>query len=227
MVYSNIISAKFISRPNRFIANVEVDGKVEIAHVKNTGRCKELFLPDTEVYLQICDNPARKTKYDVIAVKKGNKVINIDSQIPNKVFEEYINQGRFLNGITLIKPECVYKNSRFDFYLETNTDKIFVEVKGVTLDENGVARFPDAPTERGVKHLNELVDALKNGYKAYAVFIIQMKGIERFEPNIKMHAAFGEALKNAQKSGVNIIALDCMVCADSISIDAEVPVLLK
>ena len=226
MIYSNVISAIFISRPNRFIANVLLNGSEEIAHIKNTGRCAELFVRGAEVYLQVSNNPERKTKYDVIAVKKGDRIINIDSQIPNKVFGEYVEHGLFLDNVTLLKPEFTYKKSRFDFYIETDTDKIFVEVKGVTLDEDGVARFPDAPTERGIKHLNELSDAVNNGYKAYAVFVIQMKGIKRFEPNYKMHAAFGEALKNAANNGVNVIAYDCVVTYDSIMIDDELPVFI-
>lgn len=226
MIYSNVISGKFVSRPNRFIANVEIDGEEHIAHVKNTGRCKELFIPGAEVYLQISDNPDRKTKYDVIAIKKGDKVINIDSQIPNKVFGEFVAQGGFLNNVTYVKPECTYKNSRFDFYIEADGRKIFAEVKGVTLDEGGVARFPDAPTERGVKHLNELADSVENGYTAYVVFIIQMKGIKHFEPNYKMHQAFGDTLKAATGIGVNVIAYDCEVTPNSITIDGKIPVCL-
>ncbi len=226
MVYSNVISGKFISRPNRFIANVEIDGAEHVAHVKNTGRCKELFIPGAEVYLQISDKPGRKTKYDVIAIEQEDRIINIDSQIPNKVFGEFVAQGGFLDNVTYVKPECAYKNSRFDFYIEADDRKIFAEVKGVTLDEDGVARFPDAPTERGIKHLNELADSVENGYTAYVVFIIQMNGIKRFEPNYKMHQAFGDALKPAAGKGVNVIALDCEVSPDSITIKGKIPVCL-
>ncbi len=226
MIYSNIVSGNFISRPNRFIAIVEIDGVAETVHVKNTGRCKELFLPGAEVYLQRSDNPNRKTQFDIVAVKKGKEVINIDSQIPNKVFHEFVSDGRFIDGVTLIKPESAYKNSRFDFYIEANNQKIYAEIKGVTLEENGIAKFPDAPTERGIKHLNELSDAVRNGYLAYAVFIIQMKGIEHFEPNYKMHKAFADTLKAAQQSGVNVIAYDCIVSPESIELDNQIPIII-
>lgn len=226
MVYKNVKDARFISRPNRFIANIEVDGKVEIAHVKNTGRCAELFVPDAHIFIQECYQPNRKTKYDVIGVKKDNKIINIDSQVPNKVFGEYVAGGKFLDDVVCVKPETTYKNSRFDFYIETEKEKIFVEVKGVTLEEKGIARFPDAPTERGVKHINELVDAVKNGYRAYIVFVIQMKGISRFEPNRNMHKEFADALLCAQKNGVNILALDCIATENSLYIDKSVDVFL-
>ena len=227
MIYKNVRDAKFISRPNRFIAHIEIDGKVEIAHVKNTGRCAELFVPDAHIFVEECDNTNRKTKYDIIGVKKGNKIINIDSQVPNKVFGEYVADGKFLDNVIYVKPETTYKNSRFDFYIETENEKIFVEVKGVTLEENGIARFPDAPTERGVKHINELVDAVKNGYNAYIVFVIQMKEISHFEPNRNMHKEFADALLYAHKNGVNILALDCIVGADSLCIDKNVDVFLN
>lgn len=227
MKYSNVISGKFVSRPNRFTAIVEVGGLEQTVHVKNTGRCRELFVPGAEVYLQKAENPARKTKYDVIGVKKADRIINIDSQIPNKVFGEFVSCGDFLNDVTYIRPECTYKNSRFDFYIEADGKKIFVEIKGVTLDEDGVARFPDAPTERGIKHLRELTDAVENGYTAYAVFIIQMKGIKYFEPNYQMHQAFGDALNEAAEAGVNVLAFDCVVTEDSICIDNSIPVRLK
>lgn len=224
MKYNNVIKGEFISRPNRFIAHVKIDGKTEIAHVKNTGRCKELFLPGTVLYLQKSDNPTRKTKYDVIAVEKGNRIINIDSQIPNKVFEEFLCKSEFLGRIDYIKPECVYKKSRFDFYLESGKRKIFVEVKGVTLEEDNIVRFPDAPTERGVKHLNELSAAVKDGYEAYVVFVIQMNDVKLFEPNRDTHPEFAVALENAAKNGVGVYAFDCETDYDSITIKSKVDI---
>lgn len=216
MEYKNIKQGKFISRPNRFIAYIEIDGKTEICHVKNTGRCKELLIPDATVFVQEFDTDHRKTKYDLISVYKGERLINMDSQIPNKVFHEWILTGNLFEEIAFIKPECKYKNSRFDFYIETMKRKIFVEVKGVTLEENGVALFPDAPTERGVKHINELCQCMEDGYEAYIVFVIQMKDVFYFTPNIKTHEAFGEALKKAMEQGVHILALDCEVTENSI-----------
>ncbi|MEG1964663.1 MAG: DNA/RNA nuclease SfsA, partial [Oscillospiraceae bacterium] len=163
MIYQNIEKAIFLNRPNRFIANIDINGKTEVAHVKNTGRCKELLISGSTIFVQEIISSTRKTKYDLISVYKGDKLINIDSQAPNKVFCQWVEQGHFLPEITLIKPETKFGKSRFDFYLETKSKKIFVEVKGVTLEENGIVRFPDAPTQRGVKHLNELCDAHKAG----------------------------------------------------------------
>lgn len=216
MKYDNIVKGKFISRPNRFIAHVEINGKEEICHVKNTGRCKELLIPGVNVFLQENDNPNRKTKFSLITVEKGNRLINMDSQIPNKVVNEWLENGNLFKDITLIKPETKYGNSRFDFYVETKEKKIFIEVKGVTLEENGVVRFPDAPTERGVKHVNELCECKKEGYEAYIIFVIQMKGAMYFEPNMKTHKEFGYALKKAKNSEVNILALDCEVTKETI-----------
>lgn len=216
MKYDNIVKGKFISRPNRFIAHVEINGKEEICHVKNTGRCKELLIPGVNVFLQENDNPNRKTKFSLITVEKENRLINMDSQIPNKVVNEWLENGNLFKDITLIKPETKYGNSRFDFYVETKEKKIFIEVKGVTLEENGVVRFPDAPTERGVKHVNELCECKKEGYEAYIIFVIQMKGAMYFEPNMKTHKEFGYALKKAKNSGVNILALDCEVTKETI-----------
>lgn len=218
MKYDNITKGKFIVRPNRFIAHVEVNEKIEICHVKNTGRCKELLIPGVTVFLQENDNPKRKTKFSLIGVIKGERIINIDSQIPNKAVQEWILKGNLFNEVTLIKPEKTYKNSRFDFYVETKEKKVFIEVKGVTLEENNVVIFPDAPTERGVKHINELCDCIKEGYEAYIVFVIQMTGVSYFEPNDETHKEFGDALRRAKKLGVNIIAVDCEVEEDSIEI---------
>lgn len=226
MKYTNIIKAKFISRPNRFIANVMVDGKTEVAHVKNTGRCRELLTDNADIFLWQSDNPQRKTKYDLISVYKGNRLINMDSQIPNKVFGEWVENSGFFKDVTLIKPETTFGNSRFDFYIETKTDKIFVEIKGVTLEENGVVLFPDAPTERGVKHIQELCECVENGYKAYLFFIIQMSDVKYFTPNIKTHPQFAQALRNAKSKGVEIMALDCIVTSDSITANKFVDVIL-
>lgn len=224
MKYNNIVKGHFIDRPNRFIANCKINGKTEVCHVKNTGRCKELLVQGTTVYLQKSDNPNRKTQYDLIAVQKGERLINMDSQIVNSVALEYV--PRLFDKIKFIKPEYTYGNSRFDIYIETETDKIFVEVKGVTLESGGVTAFPDAPTVRGVKHLKELQKAVKEGYKAIALFIIQMNDVKYFEPNRKTHPEFADELKKAAENGVNLLAFDCKVTPHSIEIDKRVPIQL-
>ncbi len=226
MKYNNILKGKFISRPNRFIAYVEIDGNEEVCHVKNTGRCKELLTPNATVFIQKNDNPKRKTKFSLIGVIKGDRMINMDSQVTNKVVHEWILKGNLLKDVTLIKPETKYKNSRFDFYVETKKQKIFIEVKGVTLENDGIVKFPDAPTERGVKHLRELVDCVKEGYDAYVIFVIQMKDVVHFEPNVETHKEFGDTLKYAKENGVNIVAVDCLVDEDSINIRDYVNVIL-
>ncbi|MBE6063143.1 MAG: DNA/RNA nuclease SfsA [Clostridium butyricum] len=226
MKYENMTVGRFISRPNRFIANVEIDGIVEVCHVKNTGRCKELLIPNAIVYVQKNDTPNRKTKFSLIGVLKGNRKINIDSQVTNKVVMEWIQLENLFEDVTFIKPECKYKNSRFDFYVETNNSKIFIEVKGATLEENGVVRFPDAPTERGVKHIHELVECINEGYKAYIIFVIQMKDVLYFTPNDFVHKEFGDALREAEKKGVNILAIDSEVTEDSIELRKYVEVKL-
>jgi len=218
MKYENIIKGKFIARPNRFIAEIEINGKIETCHVKNTGRCKELLIPSATVFVEENDNPKRKTKFSLIDVVKDKRLINIDSQVPNKIVHEWILKGNLFKDVTLIKPETTYNKSRFDFYVETNGRKAFIEVKGVTLEENKVVRFPDAPTERGVKHIKELCACLKEGYDAYIIFVIQMKDVLYFEPNDETHKEFGDALRGAKKAGVNIIAVDCDVKEDSIDI---------
>lgn len=226
MTYKNIIPGIFISRPNRFTAEVEIDGNIEICHVKNTGRCKELLIPGAEVYLQKSDNPNRATKYDLIAVRKGERLINMDSNAPNKMFFEYLQSGAYIKNITLIKPEARYGSSRFDFYVEAEGRRIFIEVKGVTLEENGVVMFPDAPTERGVKHLNELMRCASEGYEAHVVFVIQMNDVKYFTPNNRTHPAFGEALAAAKQAGVTVAAFDCEVGEDSLEIGNVVEVRL-
>ena len=224
MEYERISAGVFRRRLNRFVAEVVVQGVVEICHVKNTGRCKELLLPGARVYVNEALNPRRATKYDLVAVWKGDRLINMDSQSPNLVFGEYLKQGRYVSDVTAIKPETKYGNSRFDFYFEAAGQKTFAEVKGVTLEENNVALFPDAPTERGVKHLRELTRCVAEGYAAHAVFIIQLQGVSHFTPNHRLHPEFGQALTEAQKAGVNIAAFDCAVKANSIIINDCIPV---
>ena len=226
MRYERIQTGRFIERPNRFIAHIEINGTVEVVHVKNTGRCAELLIPGAEVYVQKSDNPERKTQWDLIAVKKGRRLINMDSQIPNRVAEEWIRSGNLFPNATLIKPEKTYKQSRFDLYIEEGNRKIFVEIKGVTLEQDGIVKFPDAPTERGVKHIQELCEAAKDGYETYILFVIQMDKVKYFTPNMKTHVAFGEALVKAQEAGVHILAYDCKVKKDSIQMGKQVPVIL-
>lgn len=217
MKYNNIKEGTFLSRPNRFLANVEIDGQTHVCHVKNTGRCRELLVPGARVYLEESDNPLRKTGFDLVSVYKENKLFNIDSSAPNKIFGEWIEASELFGNDVFVKPECKYKNSRFDFYIESGNRRIFAEVKGVTLEENGVMMFPDAPTERGVKHLNELVECVKDGYEGYVVFIIQADTAKYFTPNRKTHEEFADALKNAETCGVRIICLCCDVKMDEIT----------
>lgn len=223
MKYNNILKGEFIDRPNRFIANVLIDNNIEVCHVKNTGRCKELLVKGSTVYLQKSDNPNRKTKYDLIAVQKGDRLINMDSQIANYVALEFV--PNLFDNIIFIKPEYKYGNSRFDIYVETDEDKIFIEVKGVTLENDGVVSFPDAPTERGVKHLKELQKAVTEGYRAYVLFVVQMSDIKYFEPNSITHPEFADELKKAKENGVIPLAYDCAVTPDSIKI--RKPILIK
>ena len=226
MKYDNVVKGKFIERPNRFIAYVEINGKVEVCHVKNTGRCKELLIPGAEIYLQKSKNPKRKTKFDLISVKKGNKLINIDSQAPNKVFYEWVKNSDLFSNIKVFKPECKYRNSRFDCYIEYEDKKAFIEIKGVTLEDSGVLMFPDAPTERGVKHLNELYEALNEGYEAYVFFIIQMRDALYFTPNKVTHPEFASTLTKAKDAGVNVFSLCCNVSPDELEICEFVKVVL-
>ena len=224
MIYKNIVSGNFSSRPNRFIAQVNINGIEETVHVKNTGRCKELLSENAKVLCQHFANTSRKTAYDLISVYKGDRLINMDSQAPNKVFKEFLEKNILFKNIEIIKPECKYKNSRFDFYVKTADKEIFIEVKGVTLEENEVVLFPDAPTERGIKHLNELVTAKSNGYDAYVVFVVQMENVKYFTPNSKTHKAFADALKNAKNNGVNVLCYDCKVTENSLEINNPVEV---
>ena len=229
MKYKNIHKGTFISRENRFIATVNINGKTETVHVKNTGRCRELFVSGATVFLEKSDNPDRKTKYDLVAVMKGKRMVNVDSQIPNAAAEEWIRAGKFIPDICLVKREVTYVKSRFDLYVEHmgldgTAKKAFIEVKGVTLEEHNVVRFPDAPTERGIKHIKELIKCLEDGYEAYLLFVIQMKDVKYFEPDKKIHAEFASVLKEAKEKGVHVVACDSYVTEDSIEIGEAVPV---
>lgn len=224
MKYTNIQQAIFIDRPNRFIAHVELEGITQVCHVKNTGRCKELLKPGSLVYLEESGNPNRKTKYDLVAVEKEKLLVNIDSQAPNKVVKEWLDAGGIYPNPTLIYPEVKRGNSRMDFYIEDKEWKAFIEVKGVTLENDGVAAFPDAPTERGVKHIYHLIDVLKEGYEAYLVFVIQFKPVKYLVPNDMTHEEFGKALREAVAAGVHVLAYDCIVTPDSMRLDQIVEV---
>ncbi len=224
MKYENIRKAIFLNRPNRFIAEIEIEGKKEISHVKNTGRCKEILVPGAEIYVQEVSDPKRKTHFDLITAKKGNRLINIDSQAPNKAAYEWLRAGGLISAKS-IKPEKVYGESRFDFYSEDKN--AFIEVKGVTLENDGVVSFPDAPTIRGTKHLRELIRAKEEGCDAYVLFVVQMKGVKYFTPNFKNDPEFSEMLIKAQKMGVKIFAYDCYISKDEMNIADEVSVILR
>ena len=226
MKYPNVRPAVFVSRPNRFIAEVLIDGRPERVHVKNTGRCWELLVSGATVWLNSSGNPARKTAYDLIAAQKGDRLINMDAQAPNRVFQEWAEAGHFLPGLTCLKAEQTHGDSRFDFYWEAGERKGFVEVKGVTLERDGAVYFPDAPTERGVKHLHGLTACLSEGYEAAVCFVIQMSDVAFFSPNDGTHPAFGQALREAAAAGVEILALDCRVEPDSLEIGKAVEVRL-
>ena len=219
-----IVKGRFCSRPNRFIAKVEIDGRVETCHVKNTGRCNELLTEGATVYLEHWDNPKRKTNYDLIAVEKGRLLINMDSQAPNKVAGEFLPE--LFPDYTLMKTEVTHGSSRVDFYLETPAEKWFIEVKGVTLENDGIVRFPDAPTERGVKHVEELTHALSEGYRTMILFVVQMEGMQYVEPNDATHPAFGAALRRAREAGVDVRAVECRVTPESLTALREIPVKL-
>ena len=226
MRYGEVKRGRFLARPNRFVAHVELEGELVVCHVKNTGRCRELLTPSATVYLERAENPARKTPYDLIAVEKGDLLINMDAQAPNKVFGEWAAAGRFLPGLTALRPEFTWEDSRFDFRLEDSLGPCFVEVKGVTLEQDGLALFPDAPTERGVKHLRGLRRAVEQGYRAAVFFVVQMKGPRLFRPNDDTHPAFGQALREAAAAGVGVYAWDCAVTPESLTLDAPVEVAL-
>ena len=227
MRYETVVPGNFLVRRNRFIAEAEVAGRRETIHVKNTGRCRELLVPGCEVWLEKADNPQRKTLYDLIAVKKlrsGREplLINMDSQIPNAAAFEWLPASGLFSSRARFRREVTYKNSRFDIFAEDGTRRAFVEVKGVTLEDNGTVLFPDAPTERGVKHLNELAACVREGFEAYIFFVVQMKGVSRFRPNDALHPEFGGALRRAVRAGVKLLVRDCRVGPDSIEIDEPV-----
>lgn len=229
MYYPNIRPARFLERPNRFIALCELEGETVRAHVKNTGRCAELLTPGAQVFLQPAPAGAeRKTRFSLISVYRGDMCVNIDSQAPNRVFDEAVSAGNLrlpgMDKLCEIRREAIYGDSRLDFFLRDEKRAAYVEIKGVTLLEGSVARFPDAPTERGIKHLEALSRAAEAGYQAYAVFVIQLRGAVRFEPNERTHAAFGESLRRAVAKGVFPVAVDCTVTPDSIAYRGFVPV---
>ena len=250
MKYNRVVPGTFLQRPNRFIAHVIINGREEICHVKNTGRCRELLVPGCTVYCAVSDNPERKTKFDLIAVEKMTEgdtlLINMDSQAPNAGVKEWLQSDASPFGkINYLKPECKYENSRFDFYLECDTEttrtstasapteketaaprRIFLEVKGVTLEDKGVVLFPDAPTERGVKHIRELIRCLEEGYETYVLFVVQMEQALYFTPNRKTHPQFADALCEAQNAGVHLSAFTCKVTPDEMIIDKELKVCL-
>jgi sugar fermentation stimulation protein A len=226
MEYGTIVAGTFLQRPNRFIAYVETPEGTQVCHVKNTGRCRELLVPGCTVYLEKADNPARKTGYDLIAVEKGPLLINMDAQAPNRVFREWAEAGHFLPDAKAVRPEVPWGESRLDFCVETPRGPHLVEVKGVTLEENGLARFPDAPTERGVKHIRELQRAVAAGLDATLFFVVQMEGMVSVSPNDGTHPAFGAALREAAAAGVRVEAWDCAVTPGSIAIRRPVPVRL-
>ncbi len=224
MKYKEIHKAVFISRPNRFVAKVSIDGEETAVHVKNTGRCRELLTEGAEVWLEKSSNPDRKYQYSLVTVKKGVRMVNMDSQAPNKAVGEWISEGGLFTDVKLVRPECKYGNSRFDFYVEHADKKAFIEVKGVTLENDGVVSFPDAPTERGSKHLRELCECLKDGYEAYAVFVIQMKDVLYFTANEEHDPVFARTLRKACDEGVRILAYDCLVTEDEMKIGDRVEV---
>ena len=238
MRYQEIVRGAFLERPNRFIARVDLDGQTVVAHVKNTGRCRELLLPGAAVYLERAASTARKTAFDLVAVEKARSgrpplLINMDAQAPNRVFHEWVLTGKGaeagLPRPTLLRPETTWGNSRFDFYWEESDSRRrgYVEVKGVTLEEDGIVRFPDAPTERGVKHLEELAAACRAGYEACVFFVVQMAEARYFAPNDRTHPAFGAALRRAAAEGVRVLAWDCRVEPDALELARQVPVRLE
>ncbi len=224
--YEKMHEGVFLSRPNRFLAHVNIGGREEICHVKNTGRCRELLVPGATVWCQHHDAPGRKTNWSLITVKKGDRLINMDSQVPNKLAEEYVRAGGLGFVPEIVRPEQVWGNSRFDLYYEGNGHRGFVEVKGVTLEQEGVVRFPDAPTERGRKHLLELQKAVREGLEAWVLFVVQMSEVSRFEPNRTTDPAFADALAACREAGVGIRAVTCQVTPNSLSVDKEIPICL-
>ena len=211
MKYNKTVKATFIERPNRFVAKVSLGGEEIFCHVKNTGRCRELLRPGADVWLEDSENPNRKYRYSLVSVRKGKRMVNMDSQAPNKAVGEWLKKGGLFKDIKLLKPESRYGSSRFDFYCEYENKKAFIEVKGVTLENDNIVSFPDAPTERGARHVGELIECIKDGYEAYIIFVVQMKNVLYFTPNEDHDPAFAKVLRKAQQEGVNIIAADCFV----------------
>lgn len=226
MKYKNVVEGRFVERPNRFIAKVEIGDSTERVHVKNTGRCRELLLPGAGVFLEKSHSPKRSTAYDLVAVRKGDRIINMDSQAPNRAVGEWLREGTLFPGTKLVQPEKTYGNSRFDFYIETEDDRIFLEVKGVTLEEEGVVRFPDAPSDRAVKHVQELMQARRAGYRAVVLFVVQMEGVRFFTPNRDTHPEFADALCRAAEEGVEVLAYDCHVTPEAMRVNRPVLVVL-
>ena len=224
MKYNKIVKAEFVERPNRFVAKVRLGGEEIYCHVKNTGRCRELLQTGAVVYLEDSENPNRKYRYSLVSVKKGERLVNMDSQAPNKAVGEWLKHGNFFKDIKLLKPESRYGSSRFDFYCEYEDKKAFIEVKGVTLENENIVSFPDAPTERGARHVGELIDCIKEGYEAYIIFVVQMKGVLYFTANESHDPVFAEALRQAKAKGVNIIAVDCRVSPEEMVIEDFVEV---
>ena len=226
MHYAPIVPGIFLARPNRFIAHVEIDGQTEVVHVKNTGRCRELLPVGAQVWCQRSDNPTRKTRYDLITVRKGSRLINMDSQAPNQAAKEWLLSGG-LGPVEDLKAETFHGDSRFDFSFTLNGTKSFLEVKGVTLENDGICAFPDAPTERGVKHLRGLRQCVQEGLGGYVLFVIQMSGVKYLHPNDATDPAFGNALRDAAEAGVTVLALDCAVTPESMHLRLPVPVKLR
>ena len=226
MRYNNIFKAEFLSRPNRFIAKVLLNGRTETVHVKNTGRCGELLVPGAQVFLEKGTSPGRKTEYDLVTVRKGSRLVNMDAQAPNRVFYEFAQSGRFMPDLTLIKPEYRLGDSRFDFYMESGQRRILAEIKGVTLERDNVVLFPDAPTERGLKHVRELTELCKEGYECAVVFVVQMEGASYFTPNAETDPKLSRALAEARTAGVHILAYECSVSETEMNITVPVKVIL-
>ena len=225
MHYGQMVAGRFLKRPNRFIAHVEIDGKAEICHVKNTGRCRELLPPGAEVWCEVAQNPTRKTKFDLITVKKGHRLINMDSQAPNAAVKEWLLAGG-LGPVEQLRPETVHGGSRFDFSFTKNGRPCLLEVKGVTLENDGICAFPDAPTERGARHLRELAQAVRDGFDAYVLFVVQMSDVKFLHPNDATDPEFGTALRQAAAAGVTVMAVDCRVQIDGMTIGQAVEVRL-
>lgn len=226
MHYENMIAGQFLARPNRFIAHVQINGKTEIVHVKNTGRCRELLPQGAKVWCQHWDTPTRKTKYDLISVRKGSRIINMDSQAPNHAVQEWLIAGG-LGDIDDLKWEYTYGDSRFDFSFFKDGRRCFLEVKGVTLENDGVCAFPDAPTERGTKHLKGLTKLAQEGFRAYVLFVVQMENVLYLHPNDDTDPAFGAALREAAAAGVQILSMECTVTPDTMTISKPVEVRLS